>query len=386
MRVVLKEIGYADALLAREDENGKLVLIDGHLRADTTPHEMVPVLVLDVNEAEGQKILATLDPLAAMAEVDDEALEQLITEIAPDSLEFGDLLASLNPRWPSGLVDEDAVPEPPASPVSRYGDLWKLGDHHLLCGNATLTEDVERLLSGVVPRIMPTDAPYGVNYHPAWRNRAFGESNRSVGEVRHDDQADWRNAWALYPGDIVYLWHAGIKAGVVIASLEACGFEIRSQIIWAKPHFVVSRGHYHVQHEPCLYAVRKGKTAHWQGDRTQTTLWSISNGLSQGGVRAPENELTGHGTQKPVECMRRPILNHTERGDAVYDPFVGSGSTIIAAETTGRIAYAIDIDPIYIDTAITRWQRFTGRTALLSATGDTFLEVAQSRKEGQHNA
>src|SRR5262249_8434161 len=157
--------------------------------------------------------------------------------------------------------------------------------------------------------------------------------------------ADWREAWALFAGDIAYVWHAGTKAAIVAESLEATGFEIRSQIIWAKQHFAISRGHYHVQHEPCWYAVRKSKRANWESDRKQTTLWEISNGLSQGGPRGPENELTGHGTQKPVECMRRPILNHTNRGQSIYDPFVGSGTTIIAAETTGRTCFAIDIDP-----------------------------------------
>src|SRR5262249_44132262 len=142
-------------------------------------------------------------------------------------------------------------------------------------------------------------------------------------------------AWALFSGDIAYVWHAGTKAAIVMASLEACGFEIRSQIVWAKPHFVISRASYHIQHEPLWYAVRKGKAGHWKGDRKQTTVWFIGNGLSQAGSRSLENELTGHGAQKPVECMRRPILNHTDPGDTVYDPFVGSGSTLIAAETTG---------------------------------------------------
>ena len=128
-------------------------------------------------------------------------------------------------------------------------------------------------------------SPYGVKYRPAWRNDAFGEANRSIGEVRHDDRADWREAWALFTGDVAYVWHAGTKAAIVAASLESCEFEIRSQIIWAKPHFVISRGHYHVQHEPCWYAVRQGKASRWQGDRTQATLWTIPNGLNQAGPR-----------------------------------------------------------------------------------------------------
>jgi DNA modification methylase len=132
--------------------------------------------------------------------------------------------------------------------------------------------------------------------------------------------------------------------------------------------------------------VRKGKAGHWKGDRKQTTLWFIGNGLSQAGPRSLENELTGHGAQKPVECMRRPILNHTHPGDAVYDPFVGSGSTMIAAETTGRAVYAIDIDPRYVEGAIQRWQQFSGRNAVLAATNETFPQVARKRDGGKRNA
>src|SRR5262249_33145182 len=166
--------------------------------------------------------------------------------------------------------------------------------------------------------------------------------------------------------------HVGTKASTVALSLEACGFEIRTQIIWVKPHFVIGRGHYHVQHEPCWYAVRKGMAGNWRGGRKQTTVWEISNGLSQGGPRQAENALTGHGTQKPVELMRRPILNHTKHRDTVYDPFVGSGTTIIAAETTGRVAFTIDIDPAYVDVVIRRWEQFTGRKATLEGGGQTF--------------
>ena len=156
----------------------------------------------------------------------------------------------------------------------------------------------------------------------------------------------------------------------------ACGFAIRTQIVWTKQHFAISRGHYHVQHEPCWYAVRDKGTGNWAGDRKQTTLWQINNGLSQGGPRKEEDELTGHGTQKPVECMKRPIENNSSPGQAVYDPFVGSGTTIIAAEMTGRCCYAIEIDPAYVDTAIIRWQNFTGKQATREGDGCTFDKIA----------
>jgi hypothetical protein len=157
---------------------------------------------------------------------------------------------------------------------------------------------------------------------------------RAVGKVVNDDQADWREAWALYPGDVAYIWHGGVHAGVVQTSLEVCRFTVRSQIIWAKSQLVISRGHYHAQHEPCFYAVRDGRTGHWTGDRKQTTLWQFDK---------PRQSETGHSTQKPVECMRRPIENNSAPGQAVYEPFSGSGTTIIAAEMTGRVAHAIEI-------------------------------------------
>src|ERR1700738_2196358 len=151
-----------------------------------------------------------------------------------------------------------------------------------------------------------------------------------------------------------YIWHAGTKAGIVQDSLAACGFETRSQIIWAKNNFAIGRGHYHCKHEPCWYVVRKGSTASWVGDHCQTTLWQIDKNLKS---------ETGHGTQKPVECMRRPIENNASPGQAVYEPFSGSGTTIIAAEMTGRVCHAIEIAPAYVDVAVKRWPAVTAQQA-----------------------
>ncbi len=155
-------------------------------------------------------------------------------------------------------------------------------------------------------------------------------------------------------------------------SLTASGFEIRSQIIWAKERLVMARGHYHWQHEPCWYAVR-GK-GHWAGDRKQTTLWSIP-------TRAQDQRdtATTHGTQKPVECMRRPIVNNSSPGQAVYEPFSGSGTTLIAAEMEGRACHAVELSPAYVDVAVLRWQAFTGQQAVLAETGQPFAAVQAAR-------
>ena len=159
--------------------------------------------------------------------------------------------------------------------------------------------------------------------------------------------------------------------------LEASGFHIRSQIIWAKQHFALSRGDYHWQHEPCWYAVRQGKSSNWCGDRTQSTLWQVANLNPFGG--SEKEEATGHGTQKPVELMRRPILNHTARGDIVYDPFLGSGSTLIAAEVTERTCFGLDIDPRYVDVVVKRWEKLTGKKATLEGDVRTCHEIAVDR-------
>jgi DNA modification methylase len=287
-----------------------------------------------------------------------------------------------------GLTDEDDIPDLPATPVTKPGDLWLLGDrkgrrqNRILCGDATAAKDVAGLLAGQpVPVIMVTDPPYGVGLEPEWREQAgLNPRTRQGGKVANDDRTDWTEAWAQFPGDVAYVWHAGIHAAEVALGLQACGFQIRSQIIWVKQHFAISRGAYHWQHEPCWYAVRKGKAGHWQGDRTQTTVWEVANLNPFGGEGAPENEATGHGAQKPVEIMRRPILNHTRPEEACYDPFLGSGSTLIAAESTGRICYGMEIHPKYVDVAVLRWQRFTGRSAVLDGDRRTFEAIARIRR------
>ena len=208
---------------------------------------------------------------------------------------------------------------------------------------------------------------------PAWRNKAGAAATRRTGKVLNDDRADWREAWALFPGDVAYVWHGALHAATVAESLEVAGFAIRSQIIWAKERLVLSRGDYHWQHEPCAYAVRRGGKGHWAGDRKQTTLWQISSR----GTRTPD---TVHGTQKPVECMRRPILNNSSPGQAVYEPFMGSGTTLIAAETTGRVCLGIELNPAYVDVAVERWQRFTGQAAVLTGDERTFDDLKAERE------
>ena len=375
----IREFGFTNPILI-DGENG---IIAGHgrlLAARKLGMKTVPVIELaGLSEAQKRAYIIADNKLALNAGWDTELL----------ALELGGLkdlgfdltltgfseeeLAGLFSLRTAGLTDPDEVPPLPDEPVSREGDLWCLGSHRLLCGDGTRQEDVARLLDEVKPHLMVTDPPFGVNYDPAWRGRAGVNANtEKMGHVTNDDRADWGEAWALFPGDVAYVWHAGRFASTVQDSLEATGFEIRSQIIWAKDRFALSRGHYHWQHEPCLYAVRG--TAHWKGDRSQSTLWNIPS---------REDHGHGHGTQKPVECMRRPMLNNSSPGQAVYEPFSGSGTSIIAAETIGRVCHAIEISPAYVDVAVTRWQDFTGKQATLEGDNRSFAEVAVERNEAK---
>lgn len=360
------------------DERG--VLIAGHgrlLAARKLGLAEVPVIRLDhLTDAQARAFRIADNQIAVNAGWDDATLSAELARLKEDGVdlellgfpesELDRLLEGLGDE--SGRSDENEVPEPSADPVTRPGDLWTLGSHRLLCGDATLATDVELLLDGAVPHLMVSDPPYGVDYDPAWRNEAGVSATARTGRVSNDDRADWREAWTLFPGDVAYVWHAGVHARTVAESLEACGFQIRSQIIWVKPRFVLGRGDYHWQHEPCFYTVRKGASGQWQGARDQSTVWQI-------GHAGDEDDATAHGTQKPVECMRRSIVNNSKRGDLIYEPFAGSGSTVIAAESTGRSCLALEIDPAYCDVIVERWQRFAGGKAVREGDDRSFDDL-----------
>ena len=276
--------------------------------------------------------------------------------------EWRTALASASPSL-RGHGDPDAVPSPRASDVSP-GDLFALGSHRLLCGDATNPEDVRRLLGNAVPPVMATDPPWGVGYEPAWRAAVDGSAAHRMDPVPNDHRVDWSAAYQLFPGDVVYVWHASLHTVPVAASIEASGFALRSLIVWTKQHFALSRGDYHQQFEPCWYAVRAGQPSRWQGDRTQSTVWSVANANPFGGTTDAENAPTPHATQKPVAVFEPPVRNHTEPGDAIYDPFCGSGTSIIAAEKWDRACYALELTPAYAQVIIDRWEAFTGERAV----------------------
>jgi hypothetical protein len=271
------------------------------------------------------------------------------------------LLAQLKPR---SEADPDDVPTMRATDISQ-GDLFTLGSHRICCGDSTDPVVVAAVLGDDTPLLCATDAPYGVRYDPSWRVGVHGgfACQHALGAVTNDDRIDWTAAFRLFAGDVIYAWHAGVHAPEVGDALRALGFDLRAQIVWVKQAFALSRGAYHWQHEPAWYAVRQGRTAHWQGDRTQSTVWQVASLNPAGGSRADENAPTGHSTQKPVALFEKPYLNHTRSGDAVFEPFSGSGTAMIAAERTGRRCLAIELEPAYVQLAVDRWEQFTGHRA-----------------------
>ena len=291
-----------------------------------------------------------------------------------------EIQAYLNPEiLNEGIGDVDAVPAVQPDPISVMGDIWILGGHRLMCGDSTMVDSVASLVNNIKPILMVTDPPYGVKYDPEWRDDAeLGVGERSLGKVENDDKVDWTDAYSLFTGSVAYVWHASYFTHIVAANLLACGFEIVSNIIWAKQHFALSRGDYHWQHEPCWYMVRKGKKHNWQGDRKQSTLWDIMNNNSFGNAN-PE-KTWGHGTQKPIDCMLRPIQNNTAPNEYVYDPFGGSGTTLIACEKLGRKCLMMELSPNYCDVIVRRWQEFTGKKAILDSDGSSFESIEHARK------
>jgi len=391
----MREWGWTMPILV-DEENG---IIAGHgrvLAARKLGIDDVPVMIAaGWTEAQKRAYMLADNQLALNAGWNDELLRLELKQLQEwdfdlNLIGFGDLGALMAERT-HGLTDPDDAPLAPVEPVSRDGDIWILGNHRIACGDSTRADVVERLLGTVRPHLMVTDPPYGVEYDPAWRQRAgVGSAGAATGVVLNDDRADWREAWALFPGSVAYVWHGGLHAGVVADSLMACKFKIRAQIVWVKTRPALSRGHYHWQHEPVLYGVRDGEddqwrfvpehevasysvkdgaTASWHGGRKQSTVWFIEHLKSD----------TGHGTQKPVECMKRPMENNSSPGQAVYEPFSGSGTTIIAGEMTGRHVYAIELNPAYVDVAVERWQAFTGKPAILEASGRSFEDEKQER-------
>ena len=382
-------------------------VVDGHARvalALSRGEPSVPVLYVDLAPDEEALVLATLDPIGAMAGRDDEKLRSLLADVTVDDAGLLALLGDLGGSEPkAGLTDPDEVPEPPEESYVKPGELWRLGDHRILCGDATDADDVARLLDGAAPTLLATDPPYGVQLDQTWRDGVYNGARKRVKgwgvvagaekpymmrevpedqagdepapakrghhtaghrntSISMDTRADWSEAFALVPSlQVGYVWYASIHTLEVLQGLLGIGFELAGQIIWDKGLFSVGRSWYHWAHEPCVVVRRPGVPHLFIGERDQSTIWRAPSPKRIGGGSKERKE--DHPTQKPVLLSEIPIRNHLRAGEAVYEPFSGSGTTLMAAETLARRCYAMEIDPKYVQVAIERWQAFTGSTA-----------------------
>ncbi|MGD9719896.1 MAG: DNA methyltransferase [Pirellulales bacterium] len=396
MRGILAEVGIADALLVRETPAG-LQLIDGHLRADVSPDSEWPVLVLDVDDKEAAKLLATFDPLSAMAETDPEKLKELLRQIDVDSEALQQMLAELADE--AGLQDdgveiiEDEVPAPPDEATTQPGDLWILGDHRLLCGDSSKPEDVDRLLDGAAIHLVNTDPPYNVKVEPRSNNAiaaglssfAGPKHHQSLDLARHPEKSkptgkklrpkdrplandfvtdaafdELLAAWfgniarVLQPGRVFYIWGGYANCANYPPVLKACELYFSQAIIWVKEHPVLTRKDFMGNHEWCFYGWREGAAHVYLGPANAVDVWSIKKINPQSMV---------HLTEKPVELAARAMRYSSRSGENVLDLFGGSGSTLMAAEQTGRHAFLMELDPLYCDVIVERWEKFTGQKA-----------------------
>ena len=354
----LARVGWVQGVLVNRTTGN---LVDGHLRAKVAAERgeaSIPVVYVELSLEEEARVLLSLDPLGAMAGTDQALLTDLMAGLDLENAALEKHLRSLAGHHPGTIGADFVPPERPDTYIER-GSVWALGRHRLMCGDATSPADVALVLGGERPALMITDPPYGVEYEPEWRAAYKEGQGMSFGKVGNDDRADWREAWALSPASVAYVWHGGLHGGIAQEALEATGFELRAVIVWVKQRSIFGRGAYHWQHEPCFYAVRKGATAGWIGPVFESTVWNV-NTLG-GYLHAGEADMaTEHSTQKPVEVMARGMRCH--KGD-VYDPFLGSGTTLIAAEQLNRTFFGLDLEPRYVQVAIERWQAFTGLQA-----------------------
>jgi DNA modification methylase len=398
----IEEIGFLRSLTVNQRSG---CIIDGHLRLELALEKgeaTIPVEYVDLSEEEEAVALATIDPIAAMATTNKQALEALLKDAQVRDSSLRDMLADLAQQnglvlaglnaHPNGLTDPDAVPEPPDEPTTQPGDLWILGHHRLLCGDSAKAEDVDRLLDGQAIHLVHSDPPYGVRVEPRSHNAiAAGLSsfeathngldtdlsgprklrardrplqNDFVSEAEFNRLLD---AWfgnlarVLLPGHSFVLWGGYSNLENYPPVLKKHGLYFSQGIVWDKEHPVLSRKDLMGAFELAFYGWKEGAAHRFFGPHNATDLWHIKK-------VAPQNMV--HLTEKPVALAERALQYFSLPDEHVLDLFGGSGSTLIAAERTGRKAFLMEIDGLYCDLMVRRWQEFTGRTALRHTQGD----------------
>ncbi|MFU8479786.1 site-specific DNA-methyltransferase [Pseudomonas aeruginosa] len=377
----IAEFGFTNPILAGSDG----VIVAGHGRlaaAQKLGLDVVPVVVLDHLTPTQRRALVIADNrIAENAGWDDAMLRIEIAALQDDDFDLSltgfdaDALAELMAGDESdgqGQTDDDAMPEMPETPVSRPGDVWLLGGHRLFCGDSTVADSYDRLLDGAPVDMVFTDPPYNVNYANSAKDQMRGKDRAILNDNLGDGFYDFLLA-ALTPTIAhcrggIYVAMSSSELDVLQAAFRAAGGKWSTFIIWAKNTFTLGRADYQRQYEPILYGWPEGAQRHWCGDRDQGDVWNI---------RKPQkNDL--HPTMKPVELVERAIRNSSRPGNVVLDPFGGSGTTLIAAEKSGRLARLIELDPKYVDVIVRRWQGWTGKQATRESDGALFDDQATS--------
>ncbi|MFW4597507.1 site-specific DNA-methyltransferase [Pseudomonas aeruginosa] len=377
----IAEFGFTNPILAGSDG----VIVAGHGRlaaAQKLGLDVVPVVVLDHLTPTQRRALVIADNrIAENAGWDDAMLRIEIAALQDDDFDLSltgfdaDALAELMAGDESdgqGQTDDDAMPEMPETPVSRPGDVWLLGGHRLFCGDSTVADSYDRLLDGAPVDMVFTDPPYNVNYANSAKDKMRGKDRAILNDNLGDGFYDFLLA-ALTPTIAncrggIYVAMSSSELDVLQAAFRAAGGKWSTFIIWAKNTFTLGRADYQRQYEPILYGWPEGAQRHWCGDRDQGDVWNI---------RKPQkNDL--HPTMKPVELVERAIRNSSRPGNVVLDPFGGSGTTLIAAEKSGRLARLIELDPKYVDVIVRRWQGWTGKQATRESDGALFDDQATS--------
>lgn len=398
IRASISANGFYGALVVQRSSGYILAGNHRFMAAQAEGLNKVPVIYVDASDEDAKAILVGDNRLSDLAENDPallaallqaiQAREQGLTGTGYSDDDLAELLAAgINGN--EGLAGEDEVLEPPANPVTKAGDLWLLGDHRLLCGDSTKREDVKRLMNGERAILFATDPPYLVDYdgtnHPGSKSKPVADSkNKDWSETYGVTWDDSRQGPELYQGFIKaaiaeaiepnaawYCWHASRRQAMVEAVWVEMGAFVHQQIIWSKDRPILTRSHYLWQHEPCLFGWIKGNKPPRVSEDYLGTIWQIA---SLEGEDRPD-----HPTPKPLDCFATPMRQHVKKGGLCYEPFSGSGSQIVAGESTGRRVFAMEISPAYVDVAVMRWQKATGKEATLDGDGRTFSEIKEGR-------
>ena len=375
----IAEFGFTNPILAGSDG----VIVAGHGRlaaAQKLGLDAVPVVVLDHLTPTQRRALVIADNRIAenagwdeellrveLEGLQDEGFDLDLTGFDADAL--AELIAGDEPDN-EGQTDEDAVPEVGETPVSRPGDVWQLGPHRLLCGDATVAESYEALLDGEAVDMVFTDPPYNVNYANSAKDKMRGKDRAILNDTLGDGFYDFLLAaltqMVAHCRGGIYVAMSSSELDVLQSAFRAAGGKWSTFIIWAKNTFTLGRADYQRQYEPILYGWPEGAQRHWCGDRDQGDVWNIK--------KPQKNDL--HPTMKPVELVERALRNSSRPGNVVLDPFGGSGTTLIAAEKSGRVARLIELDQKYVDVIVRRWEDFTGKQATRASDGVRFDQAA----------